>query len=121
MKKVTLCLFAMVALCWQSYAQTINEPSAWPNAAWAIDGAYDVGSLLGNPTVDANWSYDDDAAGSGSVDIIFIESPVIDVSAADGAGETELVVNYVYDYNLGDVFNLEYWDATAGTWNAWDL
>ncbi len=120
MKKVTLFLFAMVALCWQSYAQTVNEPTNWPNAAWAIDGAYDAGSLLGDPTVDANFSYDDDNAGSGSTDIIFVESPVISLTAAAGAGETELILNYDYNYNFGSVFNLEYWDDTAGVWQLWD-
>ncbi|MEY8847334.1 choice-of-anchor J domain-containing protein, partial [Psychroserpens sp. XS_ASV72] len=119
MKKVTFLLLAMVGCFWLSYAQTVNEPTNWPNASWTLSGTYDAGALLGDPTVDANFSYDDDAAGSGSTDILIAESPVIDLTAAVGNGETELTLDFDYNYNLGSVFDLEYYDADAASWVTW--
>lgn len=103
-----------------SNAQTLNEPAAWPNANWSLSGTYNAGALLSDPTISSNFSYDDDAAGSGSTDILNAESPVIDLSAASAAGETWIVVEYDYDYNLGDVFNLEYYDADLADWVVWE-
>jgi hypothetical protein len=103
-----------------SNAQALNDPAGWPNASWTLSGTYDVGSLLSDPTISSNFSYDDDAAGGGSTDVLNAESPVIDLTPASLAGETWVTVEYDYDYNLGDVFNLEYFDADLSTWVVWE-
>ncbi|WP_040279979.1 fibronectin type III domain-containing protein [Psychroserpens damuponensis] len=122
MKKITfLLVFAIFgALTFSSYAQTLNEPAAWPNASWTTTGNYTAGGLLGNPSVDATFSWDDDAAGNGSDDDIQATSPVIDLTAASGAGETWITVSgdYVYRALGGDVLAIETYDADAMTWSA---
>ena len=119
MKKITL-LFAMLLFSVAGFSQTLNQAANWPNATWTLSGTYDAPSLLSDPTTTANFSYNDDGAGSGSTDILNAESPAIDLTAAHGAGETWLTLDYDYDYNLGDVFNLEYYDVDVATWVVWE-
>jgi hypothetical protein len=123
MKKITTLLFALIvtAVSWQTNAQVLNQPAAWPNAAWSLLGNYDLPSLLSDPTTTTNFSYDDDNAGNGHADTLMAESPVIDLTAAHTAGETLLSVDFDYDYNLGDVFNLEYYDAASSSWVLWEV
>ena len=102
-------------------SQTLNQNAMWPNAAWTVTGTYNTDPLAfeANPTVDANFAFDDDDAGNGSDDDIAAESPVIDLTAAFGAGETWITIsgNFVYNYNNDDTLQFEYWDADASTWN----
>jgi len=120
MKHFTLLVVILTMLAWQGISQTLNQAAAWPNAAWTLSGTYNAAALLNDPTSSANLSYDDDAAGSGSTDILVATSPVIDLTAAAGAGETWLNVDYAYDYNLGNTFNLEWYDADGASWVVWD-
>ena len=119
MKKITL-LCAMLLFSIAGFSQTLNQAASWPNATWTLSGTYDAPSLLSDPTTTTNFSYNDDGAGSGSTDILNAESPAIDLTAAHGAGETWLTVAYDYDYNLGAVFNIEYYDADGAAWVIWD-
>jgi hypothetical protein len=76
---------------------------------------------LANPTTtDANFSYDDDGAGNGSTDLIDVASPIIDLTAVAGGGETWINVDYDYNYNLGTTFDLEWYDADAAMWVTWE-
>ena len=50
----------------------------------------------------------------------YANTTAIDLTAAHGAGETWLTVAYDYDYNLGAVFNIEYYDADGAAWVIWD-
>ena len=106
-----------------SSAQIVNDAANWGNAAWSVTGTYDAASLLANPTASTTFSFDDDNAGSGSADNVSAESPTIDVSAAVAGGETSLTVTADYSFNkfgANESLALEYWDADASTWNAWD-
>lgn len=122
MKKITL-LFAFMAICWQSFSQTLNQNASWPNAAWTVTGSYNTDPLAfeADPTATSNFAFDDDDAGSGSDDDIAAESPIIDLTAANTAGETWLTVTVDYTYNfLADSLTLEYWDADTASWVAWE-
>ena len=81
MKNFTFLLTALLAttLCWQANAQILNQAAAWPNVAWTLGGTFDAASLLSDPTTSSNFSYDDDAAGGGSTDILEAASPIIDL------------------------------------------
>ncbi len=122
MKKIFTLFLAVFGLgLFTLNAQAINQAANWPNPAWTLSGAYNAIGLLNDPAGDANFSFDDDAAGNGSSDILFVESPVIDLTAANAAGETLLNVVFDYDYFLGDVFQLEYFDADATAWVLWEI
>ena len=99
MKNFTLLFSAILltAFSWQANAQILNQAAAWPNVAWTLGGTFDAASLLSDPTTSSNFSYDDDAAGGGSTDILEAASPVIDLTAAAGGGETWINVEYDYD------------------------
>ncbi|WP_298900340.1 fibronectin type III domain-containing protein [uncultured Psychroserpens sp.] len=124
MKKITLffAIAMLVAFTFSSYAQTLNQNANWPNADWSLSGAYSAGGLLSDPTVDATFGFDDDAAGITSVDNIQATSPVIDLTAAQIAGENWINVsgNFVYRALGGDVLTIETYDADAMTWTALD-
>jgi hypothetical protein len=123
MKKTTFKVLAIMcfALTYTGYAQTLNQNAMWPNGTWSVTGTYntDPSAFEANPTVDANFAFDDDDAGSGSDDIIAAESPIIDLTAAHGAGETWVTISadFVYNYNNDDILQFEYWDADAASWN----
>ena len=122
MKKITLFfVFAIIgAFSFSSYAQTLNQAASWPNAGWTLSGTYTAGGLLSDPTgAGATFTFDDDAAGSSSADAIIATSPVIDLTAASGAGETWVSVSgdYVYRAAGGDVLAIETYDADAMTWS----
>jgi hypothetical protein len=122
MKKFTTLISALVltAFGWQTNAQVLNQAAAWPNASWTLSGNYTASALLSDPTSTTNFSFDDDAAGNGSIDTLMAESPVIDLTTAHGTGETLLNVAYNYNYNFGDQLSLEYFDADSGVWSSWE-
>ncbi len=124
MKKITLKLFIVMCLLgtYIGFSQTVNQNASWPNVAWTVTGTYnaDPNAFEADPTLTSNFAFDDDDAGGSSDDDIAAESPVIDLTAANGAGETWLTVTTDYTYNfLADILTLEYWDADGGTWVLW--
>ncbi len=121
MKKIYFLLTAFL-LIWQVNAQVLNQNAGWPNAAWTVTGTYNTDPLAfeANPTTTANFAFDDDDAGQTSVDNIAAESPVIDLTAADAAGESKVRVSAMYTYRfLAGYLRLEYWDADAAAWTPW--
>ncbi|MBL7886706.1 MAG: T9SS type A sorting domain-containing protein [Flavobacterium sp.] len=121
MKKIYFLLTAIL-MVWQGNAQVLNQNAGWPNAAWTVTGTYNTDPLAfeGNPTTSANFAFDDDDAGQTSLDDIAAESPVIDLTAADAAGETKVRVSAMYTYRiLAGYLRLEYWDADAAAWTPW--
>ncbi|RED38541.1 putative secreted protein (Por secretion system target) [Winogradskyella eximia] len=120
MKKITLKFLMAIALVfsYSGMAQTLNEAAGWPSADWTISGTYTAAGLLSDPTVDATFGFDDDAAGNGSFDDIQATSPIIDLTAASVAGETWISVSgdIIY-YELEDVLTIEVYDADAMTWS----
>ncbi|MBC8756697.1 fibronectin type III domain-containing protein [Kordia sp. YSTF-M3] len=121
MKKITLKLFMIVFLLgtYIGVSQTLNQAASWPNANWTLSGTYTAGGLLGDPTIDATFGFDDDAAGNGSADDLQATSPVIDLTAASTAGEVWITISGDFVYRaLGDVLNIEIYDADAMTWSA---
>lgn len=121
MKKFTqlfICLFFIIAT-YNVKGQTLNQPANWPNAGWTLSGAYTPAGLLSDPTTaGATFIFDDDGAGNGSADAIQATSPVIDLTAAFGAGETWITVsgNFTYYALGGDVLAIETYDADSMTW-----
>jgi hypothetical protein len=101
--------------------QILNQPANWPNGSWTLSGTYTAGGLVSNPTVaGTTFTWDDDGAGNGSADDIIATSPVIDLTAASGAGETWITVSgdFVYRALGGDVLAIETYDADTMTWSA---
>jgi hypothetical protein len=124
MKKITLLFaFLLATIGWQSNAQAVNSPANWPDATWTINVIAHTGAnpqdIEKDPTVDDMFGYDDDDTGGSSEDQIAAESPVIDITAAQTAGENNLHVtgSYVYNYVSGNEYlAIEYWDADASSW-----
>jgi len=124
MKKITLLFILTLLFSWQGISQTLNEPAGWPNTDWTVTGVYNTDPLAfeADPTLTANFAFDDDDAGNGSDDDIAAESPVIDLTAAANNGETWLNVTADYTYRkLDDTLTLEYWDADGAAWIFWEL
>ncbi|MFP4844448.1 fibronectin type III domain-containing protein [Winogradskyella sp. PE311] len=121
MKKITLILL-LLCFSFGLSAQVLNQSAAWPNTNWTVTGVFNTDPLAfeADPTLTSNFAFDDDDAGGASDDDIAAESPVIDLTAAFAAGETWLFLDVDFTYNdLGDVLNLEYWDADSSTWEVW--
>ncbi|MFK7783259.1 T9SS type A sorting domain-containing protein [Psychroserpens sp.] len=128
MKKITLGL--VFALTFSMYsnlnAQVLDQNANWPNTNWTLTGTYSTaaGAVEADPTVDANFAFDDDDAGNGSDDSIAAESPVIDLTAAFNAGETWLSISTTYAfYKLSpeEFLRFQYYDADNMTWENWEL
>ncbi|WP_046757184.1 T9SS type A sorting domain-containing protein [Kordia jejudonensis] len=122
MTKITLkiCMIMCLLGTYVGISQTLNQAASWPNAAWTLSGSYTAGGLLSDPTgAGTTFTWDDDAAGNGSVDNLIATSPVIDLTAASGAGETWITINSTFTYRAlgGDVLIIETYDADAMTWS----
>lgn len=116
MKKVTL-LIAFLLISFVSFSQVINQSANWPNASWTTSGTFNVAGLLGDPSVDNSFAFDDDAAGSTSDDDIASESPVIDLTPASVAGENLITISGDYTHrDIGGTLAVEWWDADASSW-----
>ena len=121
MKKITLLLIFMFTIV-GIHAQVLNQPANWPNANWTITGNYltQPNIFEANPTTSANFSYDDDDAGSGHSDLIAAESPTINLTDAHSAGEIWLSINSTYVYNrINEILKVQYWDASSSAWVNW--
>ncbi len=124
MRKITfLSLLLTLFFTWQGISQAVNEPANWPNTNWTLNVIAHTGSnpqdIEADPTTSDHFAYDDDDTGSGSHDEIAAESPVIDISAAQAAGENYIIIsgNYVYNNNSSSEYlAIEYWDADASSW-----
>ena len=118
MKKITLftlCLcFSIIGL-----AQVIDQPANWPNANWTVTGTFTADGLVNDPTVDSAFTFDDDGAGSSSLDdSIEAESPIIDLTAAQAANETQIAITGEYMHrDIGGSLEVQWWDADSSTWN----
>jgi hypothetical protein len=127
MKKTTLLYFMLLGFVFSNFimAQTINQNASWPNPSWTITGTYNSDPLAfeANPTVVANFAFDDDDAGNVSDDNIAAESPVIDLTAAFTNGEVWLTVtaDYIYRYLANDELVFQYWDADTTSWINWGI
>ncbi|NPA46518.1 MAG: T9SS type A sorting domain-containing protein [Chlorobi bacterium] len=123
MKRTILLLVFSLAIWWQGNAQAVNEPANWPNTAWTLDTIAHTGSnpmdIEANPTVDDHFAFDDDDTGSGSHDELAAESPVIDLTSAFNAGETNIFIEGEYVYNnasSSEKLAIQYWDADNNSW-----
>lgn len=117
MKKTTFLLLMLVSS--YTFAQVLNQPANWPNPSWSITGEYltDPDVFEADPTITANFSYDDDDAQNGHDDDIAAESPVINLTAAFNAGETWITVGSAYTFrDIGELLAVQYWDADASAW-----
>ena len=113
MKKLGLLLGTLLVSS-ALFAQILNQP---------LTGRILHGHLLehltqtfaNDPTTTANFGYDDDGAGSGSIDDLVATSPVIDLSAAIAGGEDGLQLDILMDHysNFGAILSLEYFDVDA--------
>ncbi|WP_264558061.1 hypothetical protein [Flavobacterium sp. N1718] len=116
-------LLALLLASVGGFAQVLNQSANWPNAEWTITGSYatTAAAFEADPTVTANFAFDDDDAVSGHEDNIAAESPTIDLTPAFNAGEygIEVSVMYGYRYLANDKLIFQYWDADAATWVDW--
>lgn len=122
MKKITLLILSL-GLCFAGWSQTLNQNASWPNTNWSVTGTFNTDPLAfeSDPTLTANFAFDDDDAGGASDDNIAAESPMIDLTAAFTAGENWITVStmYVHRYLANDELVIQYWDADGATWVAW--
>ncbi|PWK20434.1 FG-GAP-like repeat-containing protein [Xanthomarina spongicola] len=122
--KKTILLITLLLSGFCSIAQVLNQNANWPNSNWDLAGSFDSDPLIftGNPTTDsANFSFDDDQGGGGSINNIAVQSPVINLTNAYNAGETTINITSTYVLNVyqTETITLQYWDADANTWNNW--
>jgi len=119
MKKILLLLVVLLSAS-TIYSQTINTTYSWPDATWSITGSYNTINLLLNPTMgDSQFKFDDSQV-SNTGDVIYLEAPAIDLTAAFNAGEKALKINIsmAFDLSLNSAASLgfQYWDADASVW-----
>ncbi|WP_121667372.1 T9SS type B sorting domain-containing protein [Mesonia aquimarina] len=131
MKKITFSFFLLfLVLCnLKTNGQTLNQDANWPNSNWVITGSYetDPDAFEADPTAVSNFAFDDDDAGNGNVDEIAAESPVIDLTAAQTAGETWILVSVEYFFRIAntvdvvpdDFLAFQYWNADTSSWETW--
>ncbi|MFT5581775.1 MAG: hypothetical protein ACI9G9_001035 [Psychromonas sp.] len=118
-KSSILSLLAMTLFIGNSYSQTLNQPANWPNASWSLEGAYTEAGLRYNPTLVANFGFDDDRAGLASVDNIFASSPVIDLTPAFNDGEVtlEIKASVIFaSFSSADQLQVGYFNADLAQW-----
>jgi len=122
MKKITLFTF-LLCLYLPATSQVLNQSAGWPNPAWTITGSYNNDPLAfeANPSLTANFAFDDDDAGIYHEDNIAAQSPVTDLTPAFNANEIKIkvTVQYGYRYLADDVLQIEYWNADTATWVLW--
>ncbi|TYA60173.1 FG-GAP-like repeat-containing protein [Formosa maritima] len=123
MKKIIF-LLAILLSGFCSIAQVLNQNANWPNSNWTLAGSYDSDPSIftGDPTDSStHFSYDDDEAGSGSVNNVAVQSPIINLTNAFNAGETTIKVTSTYVLNVyqTETITLQYWDADANNWLNW--
>jgi hypothetical protein len=126
MKKQLLLLILFSLTFTSIYGQELNEVANWPNNQWSLSGDFDAEFLIENPTIasgSSSFSFDDNLAGGTSINNVAVESPIIDLSAAYNADETELLVSFAYVYNIfaAESLELQYWDNTANQWLNWGI
>lgn len=123
MKKLLLLTMLVNFVCALSFAQQLNQQANWPNSQWTISGSYNTTYFYEDPTTSSSgsFSFDDNLAGSTSNNVIATESPVINLSAAYNANETEITVTFPYVLNIWqtETLNLQYWDNSANEWVNW--
>ena len=120
MKKITLVLLCLSTFF--SFSQTLNQPANWPNSNWSITGDYLTDSAVfeANPLTSSNFAYDDDDAQNGHDDDIAAESPIINLTAAQNAGENWITVGSSYVFrDFGELLTIQYWDADLNSWIVW--
>lgn len=126
MKKFTLIITFVAFLFGANHIQAqVNEPANWPSTDWTITGDYVASSLLNDPTITPNFSYDDNLVSGSLFDNVKAESPVIDLTAATTAlplphGQIAVSGSYVYVDNLGDL-DLQWWDNDNHLWLTWHV
>ena len=89
MKQILLSTFIFTLICVNVNSQVLNQDASWPNEDWNLSGVYDPLFLYEDPTTaggSSSFSFDDDDAGSGSINFVATESPIINVAAAANAG-----------------------------------
>lgn len=122
MKKTLLFSLLISLFCIYNYAQQLNQSANWPNNQWTLSGSYDSAYLFEDPTsTSSSFSFDDNLAGGTSVNNVAAESPIIDLSAAFGANETELLVSFQYGFNIyqNESLQLQYWNTSTNEWDIW--
>ncbi len=127
MKKNTLLIIALFAFTFLGFkgaeAQIVQDVANWPNAAWDVTGSYSTSGFASDPRTTPNFSWDDDAAGSGSnSDVIQAESPMINLNPAFTGGEQQIQVSFNYVYRrVGDYLSLQWWNQATNTWEVWEV
>ncbi|WP_299121477.1 FG-GAP-like repeat-containing protein [uncultured Winogradskyella sp.] len=123
--KKSLLLTVLLSLVFVSIkAQVLNQDANWPNENWSLSGSYDATYLYEDPTTNGgstSFSFDDDDAGSASINNVAVESPVINLTNAVNAGETDIVVSFQYVFRIfqTESLRLQYWDEDGASWINW--
>jgi len=134
MKKITLLVVFVTLFLGTKHLQAqVNLTTVWPDSEWEVTGDFGLGAggdafthnptdnPYTTPTPGTNFGYDDDAAGSGSLqDHIEAVSPEIDLTSATTAGQNQVVISgdYVYTPN-SDILSIEWYDNDAHVWLPW--
>ena len=119
MKKMTsLVVILLITISFK--AQTLNQTTTWPDQTWTIDGTYNDANLVANPTTAASSFKFDDAQVAHTGDIIYLESPVINLEPAFTANEKGLKISFNLAFattpQTTEMIGLQYWDADTSLW-----
>ncbi|WP_298238076.1 T9SS type A sorting domain-containing protein [uncultured Algibacter sp.] len=114
MKEYTSWLFFGFALILtNSFSQVLDRSANWPNPNWTISGNFNPNNLLNSPDIDMSFTFEY----STTWDIIYAESPPIDLRNAYNSNERMIIIS-------GDItsrviwLSIEYWDADNLSWNS---
>lgn len=119
--KLSVIFFVFV---WHINSQTLQQAANWPNANWSLNATGQTDNYLlvnGNPTTDNFFSYNDRARDG--LQTVSAESPIIDLTQANAAGENFIYLSLKYSKSAHDSNNrfvgFQYWDADTSSWIDW--
>lgn len=121
MKKFSLLILFMLIKSTILNAQAVENVANWPSTQWGMNGVFDSDALEYSPYYDNYFAYNDELAGQFFDTYFNLQSPIINLTAAQNAGENWIMVESTYTYrnHSTDFLQLQYFDAGTNTWIDW--
>lgn len=124
MKTTITTLLLITLVTFQINAQAVSDVANWPNANWSLQilahrPSSNATDIEANPMIDPCFAYDDNDSGATHNELAVV-SPVIDLTAAQAAGENRITVSVDYARNyfngMAELLEMQYWDADNAIW-----
>ncbi len=124
MKTTITILLLIILSTFQINAQAVSDVANWPNANWSLQilahrPSSNATDIEANPMIDPCFAYDDNDSGATHNELAVV-SPVIDLTAAQAAGENRITVSVDYARNyfngMAELLEMQYWDADNAVW-----